>query len=146
MVVTMTRCTNVNRPISQIPQCTCSTFRTEISTYFVLNGALLDIEQAHSEICELGQFWFRVVDVPESRSKRDGPPHTTERARTGQRALRPQPTEATSAVSTQHRICGGSEVTEVPGLQGPGNTSRGQPTHVWCQYDERRTTLQNHNR
>ena len=48
-----------NRPISQIPECTCSLshnalLRTEMCT--VLNGELWDIEQVHSRICELGQF------------------------------------------------------------------------------------------
>ena len=44
---------NSYRPISQIPQCTCST-----SHISVLNGALWDMEEVHCGICELGQLMW----------------------------------------------------------------------------------------
>ena len=47
-----------NRPISQLPKCTCMMLHQKKDVHiFVLNGALWDMEQMHFGICVLGQFW-----------------------------------------------------------------------------------------
>ena len=48
-----------NRPISQIPECTCSishnaSIQNRNVHLYVMNGALWDMELMHSGICELG--------------------------------------------------------------------------------------------